>query len=211
MVSRRIEGWVSTNKLEVDDLSVVGYAKIDYLVVDKLYVNGVLVVSHAEIGEASITGLIKAEEIVGNKLVVEGYADMSRIKLNYMYIRGRMVAGNIRAIKLNLELTGTSRIQKMEASSVSVKSIVVGRSRGRLMVEEVYARELELEYTNSRLVACCECSLGEVNRIERLFYGKILGVDPSTIFISKPILLDTLCLEELKEALDLSIPTSPLS
>lgn len=208
MVSRRIEGWISTNKLEVDELSITGYAKIDYLATKKLDVNGALVINHAEVDETNITGLIKVKELVGNRLVVKGYADIGKSELNYIYIRGRIIAGNIRAVDLDFELTGTSRVQRIESSSVSVKSIIIGKSRGRLMAEEIYARELKIEHTNGRLVACCNCLLGEVNRIERLFYGKILEVDPSTVFVFKPILLDTLCLKEYEKDLDLSIPTA---
>ncbi|RLG79489.1 MAG: hypothetical protein DRO40_12775 [Thermoprotei archaeon] len=211
MIPRRIEGWINTNKLELDTLHITGYAKIDYVNVDKLSIIGVLISNYVKANRIEIQGFTKANEIHGNEVVVKGLVDVTKLDANNIMMKGRIIADTIKAKRGLFELTGTSKARRIEVLELIVKSLSTSKTRGRLIAEELYARSLHLEFTNSRLVACCDCSLGELNRIERFFYGNIRSLDPSTVFLFKPLAVSSLCTRRNESTIDLVLPTTSVS
>lgn len=211
MILRRTEGCINTNKLELDTLYITGYAKVDYINVDRLSIIGVLISNYIKANRIEVQGFTKTNEIHSNEVIVKGLIDATKLNANNITVKGRIIADIIKAKRGLFELTSTSKARRIEISELIVKSLLTIRTRGRLVVEELYARSLHLEFTNSRLVACCDCSLGELNRIERFFYGNIRSIDPSTVFLFKPLAVSSLCTEENEDTIDLVLPTTSIS
>ncbi len=189
-----------------DKIVVKGYVKSDVVEARHIDVVGVILSTQIIAEDLNIMGFIKSSEVKAKNIVIKGFIDANSIDSLQLIVHGRILGDRIRATETILELTGISKLKRIESSKTIIKSIVQDKSRGRLQVDEVYSRDLSIEFTNARIVACCKCRVGEGNRIERFFYGDIIDVDPSTIFMLKPIILKTLCNE--REAFEYILPTS---
>ncbi len=183
-----------------------GYVKADIVEAKHVDIIGVLLSPQIIVDDLSIVGFMKSSEVKAKNITIKGFVDANTINAVQLLIHGRILGDYVKATEAVLELTGVSRLKRIESSKTTIKSIVQNESRGRLQVDELYSRNLSLEFTNARIVACCKCNVGEANRIERFFYGDIVGIDPSTIFILKPIMLKTLCNEQ--EVIEYTLPTS---
>ncbi len=183
-----------------------GYVKADIVEAKHVDIVGVLLSPQVIVDDLSIVGFMKSSEIKAKNIVVRGFIDANTINAIQLLIHGRILGDHVKVAEAILELTGVSRLKRVESSRAIIKSIVQNGSRGRLQVDELYSRNLSLEFTNARIVACCRCDIREANRIERFFYGNLIGIDPSTIFILRPVMLKTLCNEQ--EAIEYTLPTS---
>lgn len=132
---------------------------------------------------------------------------MKKIEAEETSIYGRIISHKISSNTIVLNVSGISRVDEIETEELVIRSIIQYGVRGRLLAKKVYAIKAYSEFLVADLYVCCQCAIGDLNRVSRFMYGKIIYVDPTSSFNERPLNIPDLCEARNRNELRLIVPT----
>lgn len=179
----------------------------DLIEANEIVVNGALISSVINSNHVRVTGIIKSNILNAMSINVNGLTDVRNISAIETRIHGRINSFKVSSKKIFLNLSGVSRIDEIEAEELIIRSITQYGVRGRILTRKIYAIEAYSEFLVAELFVCCQCSIGDFNRINRFIYGNIISVSPTSSFNEKPLGISELCEAKTSSELRFAVPT----
>ncbi len=173
---------------------------------DEIIVNGALISSLIKSNHIRVTGVMKSSTLNTLTFYARGLVDVREIEAEETHIHGRINSYKISSRTIVLNVSGVSRADEIEAEKLVIKSIMQHGVRGRLLAKKVYAVKAYSEFLVADLYVCCQCAMGDFNRISRFMYGRIISVSPTTSFNEKPLDIPDLCEARNRDELRFVVP-----
>ncbi len=179
----------------------------DAIYADEIIAEGAIISGLIKSRYVKVVGVLKSNTINTWILNVYGLTDTKKVEAEEIDIHGRINAYTITSDIINLNISGISRVDEIEARELTIRSIVQYGVRGRLLAKRIYALKTYSEFTTAELYVCCKCVIGDFNRISRIIYGEIIDISPTSSFNERPLNIPNLCDIGSKEELRFALPT----
>ncbi len=172
----------------------------------EIIVNGAIISSLIKSDSIKVTGILKSNTLNTSTLNISGLIDVREIDAREVRVYGRINSYKIRSSTTILNVSGVSKVDEIEAEELIVKSVMQYGVRGRLLARKVYAIKSYTEFLVADLYVCCQCVIGDFNRVTRFIYGRIIDVSPTSSFSERPLDIPDLCEARNRDELRFVVP-----